>query len=178
MKMPFAPFKTFIFFSIILSLLSFLKSDDLLISEICRKTRNPNLCSQILKSNNRARKASSPVQLGVISMDLSKSTAQATKNMIIMLRLRTIDREMRARYKSCVMNYESAIYYLKLANYYLKGGDFANAGRYTAAALNEPISCRKIFAVEPKDVKERNDRLECLCSVVLAICNNLYSGRN
>ncbi|KAI3469237.1 hypothetical protein Pfo_025900 [Paulownia fortunei] len=185
MEMPFALFKSFILFSFILSAIMLLRvsaetSNDL-ISEVCKKTRNPRLCSQVLKSNRRALKASSPLELGEISMNLSKSSAQATKNMIIMLGLRTRDRELKEQYKSCVMNYDSAIYYLKTANCYLKGGDFVRVGRYTAAAMNEPIYCRQNFArpalAEPAGFKEGNDKLECLCSVVLVISNRL-SGRH
>lgn len=186
--MPFALIKSFILFSFILSLLSSItfpgvsaETSNDLISDVCRKARNPRLCSQVLRSNRRARKASSPLELWEVSMDLSKSSAQATKNTIIMLSLRTRDRELRERYKSCVTSYDSAIYYLKIANHYWKGGDFAEVARYTAAALNEPISCRQNFAraapAEPADLREGNDKLECLCSVVLIISNRL-SGRH
>ncbi|KAK4425997.1 hypothetical protein Salat_1793700 [Sesamum alatum] len=149
-----------------------------LISDVCKRTRTPRLCLQILKSNVRARKASSPLQLGEVSMDLSKSSAKATKNMILFSSLRTKDKGLKERYKSCAVNYDSALYYINIANQYLKGGDFASVGRYIAAALNEPISCRHNFATaEPAGLKEGNDKLECLCSVVLVISDRL-SGKH
>ncbi|KAK4405434.1 hypothetical protein Sango_0549900 [Sesamum angolense] len=79
-------------------------------------------------------------------MDLSKSSAKATKNMILFSSLRTRDKGLKERYKSCAVNYDSALYYINIANHYLKGGDYASVGRYAAAALNEPISCRHNFA--------------------------------
>ncbi|KAK6160948.1 hypothetical protein DH2020_004329 [Rehmannia glutinosa] len=185
MKFPLVLIKLFLLFCFILSLLSSIilvcisaeRSNDL-IYEVCKKTRNPTLCLQLLKSNSKALKASSPLQLGEISINLSKSSAEATKNTIIMLRIRTRDVELKQRYKSCETNYDSAIYYLKIANYYLKGGDFANVGRYTAAALNEPIYCRESFAraAESTGLKEANDKLECLCSVVLVFLTVYLGG--
>ncbi|PIN24733.1 hypothetical protein CDL12_02524 [Handroanthus impetiginosus] len=184
MKIPFALIKPFMLLYLV-TIITFprviitAKISNDLISEICRKTRNRILCSKLLKSNRRAHKASSLLQLGKISMDLSKSSAQETKNMIIKLHLRTRSdhRKLKERYKSCLTNYESAIHNLKLSNNYYKSGDFAKAGRYTAAALKETTSCEQNFAESaPADLQEENRKMECLCSVVLVICNSL-SGR-
>ncbi|KAG8370575.1 hypothetical protein BUALT_Bualt14G0131400 [Buddleja alternifolia] len=182
MDMSFVLIKLIIVFCFILSLLiSNAETSNDLIFNICKKTRSPKLCSEILRSNRRARKASSLAELLDISMEMGKSSAQATKNMIIISRLRTRDRETKERYKSCVTNYDSAAYYLKLANYYLKNGDYVKVSRYIAAALNEPVSCRQNFGrperVEPEGLKEGNDKLECLCSFGLVISNSL-SGKN
>ncbi|KAL7142086.1 hypothetical protein ABFS83_08G099300 [Erythranthe nasuta] len=154
-----------------------------LICEVCKKSRNPKLCLQILNSNRKVRNASSPPELWKISMNLTKSSAQSTKNTIAMLSLRTCDRAKKEQYKSCDMNYKSAIYYLNTANSEMKDNDFAKVGRYIASALNEPIRCRQSFTMrpylsEPSDLKEGNDKLECLCSVLLVISNYLSKKNN
>ncbi|XP_011091907.1 pectinesterase inhibitor-like [Sesamum indicum] len=182
MELPFALLKPCILFFFILGNITFLrvraKTSNDLISDVCKRTTTPRLCLQILKSNGRARKASSPLELGEVSMDLSKSSAKATKNMILFSSLRTRDKGLKERYKSCAVNYDSALYYINIANQYFKGGDYASVGRYTAAALNEPIACRHNFArAEPAWLREGNDKLECLCSVVLVISDHL-SGRH
>ncbi|KAL0376321.1 UNVERIFIED_CONTAM: Pectinesterase inhibitor [Sesamum calycinum] len=157
MGLPFALIMPFFFFFFILSntklfLRVSAKTSNDLISDVCKRTRTPTLCLHILKSNGRARKASSPLQLGEVSTDLSKSSAKATRNMILFSSLRTRDKGLKEQYKSCAANYDSALYYINIANHYLKGGDYASVGRYAAAALNEPISCRHNFAsAEPAD---------------------------
>ncbi|KAL0457536.1 UNVERIFIED_CONTAM: hypothetical protein Slati_1092800 [Sesamum latifolium] len=182
MELSFPLIKPFILFFFILCNITFLrvsaKTSNDLISDVCKRTRTPRLCLHILKSNGRARKASSPLELWEVSMDLSKSSAKATKNMILFSSLRTRDKGLKDRYKSCAANYDSALYYINIANQYLKGGDYVSVGRYIAAAQNEPISCRQKFArAEPAGLKEGNGKLECLCNVVLVISDHL-SGRH
>ncbi|GFQ02064.1 pectinesterase inhibitor [Phtheirospermum japonicum] len=185
MELHFALIRFLLLFSFIPSLLINIiisaKTPNNLISEVCNKTRNPSLCSQILKSNRKALEASSPLELGEIAINLSISSAQSTKKTTVMRRfLRTRDRVLKDRYKYCATNYDSAVHYLKSANFFLKLGIFLKLAGYTAAALNEPIYCRESFAkqppAEPAWLKKGNDKLECLCSVVLVISNRL-SGK-
>lgn len=181
MKLKMGAIRSIIMFSIILSMFSsmrFLTVSADLISDVCAKARNPGMCSRLLRSDHQARKASSPLELGKVSTAMSIYSAQSTKNAIAILRLRTFDRAKRVQYKSCETDYETALYYLRSA---LKVGDLRQAGRYAAAALNEPVHCRESFVKsrlsEPARLKQGNDELECLCSVVLVISNHL-SGRN
>ncbi|GFP91401.1 pectinesterase inhibitor [Phtheirospermum japonicum] len=181
MELPFALVIRFLLLFSFILISTIAQTPNNLIFEICKKTRNPSLCSQILKSNRKAVKAYSPQELGEIAINLSIISAQAIKKTIFTKRfLKTGDKVLKDRYKHCETNYESAIYYLKSSNYFLKHADISKLARYAAAAVNEPIYCRESFAkrppAEPAWLKEGNDKLECLCSVILVISNCL-SGK-
>lgn len=171
-------------FLLILSLLSIITfpgvtsapSPDL-ISQVCAKTKNPRLCLKYLYADMRTHWATSLRQLGEVSLNLSMSSAQATKQSITKLRLVTIDKTQKARLKSCLTNYESALYYLGTASHYWKIDKFEDVVPPAAAAVNEPVSCRGYFEEGPPPVpsivRDGSSKLETLCRVVLVVSNQL-----
>ncbi|KAL8056496.1 hypothetical protein ABFX02_04G122700 [Erythranthe guttata] len=184
MKMPYAA-TIFILSLVIITSTTLLKINaeksnnaSTLISQVCKKSRNPEMCSRILYSNRRARNASSRLELWKICMELTTSAAHATKKTIAISIPKTNDIARKEKYKLCDADYSQVVYFLKEANRMMRENNFRYMVNLIGSALEKPSICRASFgkptlSAEPADFKEGNDRFECLCSVLLVISNSL-----
>ncbi|XP_059630022.1 pectinesterase inhibitor-like [Cornus florida] len=164
--------------SIFLSFLFFnhsLAASNKLINSICSSTHNPSLCVQSLKSDPRT--ASADLKgLGGISIDIAQSNAKSTYNMILSLIKRTTDPKLKGRYDTCRENYDDSISDLDESRQLLKSGDYAGLNIHASAALDGGETCNDNFEgppAEPAQLKQANQRLEDLCSIILVISNRL-----
>ncbi|KAK2980659.1 hypothetical protein RJ640_011467 [Escallonia rubra] len=149
--------------------------DDDLIGEVCSKTRNPSFCVQALKSDPPSGGADLR-GLGQISIDLAQASATATSSLIDSLIKQTNDPKLRERYKSCSENYSDSIGDLGEAKGFLNSGDYGSVNIRASAALDGADTCDGGFAgppAEPAELKQANQKLEDLCSIILVISNRL-----
>ncbi|XP_058211882.1 pectinesterase inhibitor-like [Rhododendron vialii] len=153
-----------------------------LISEVCSKTQNPSLCLQALRSDRRSARADLK-GLALISIDIAESNAKQTANQLIpALSKRATSPELRGRYDTCAKNYKDTIDNLNKARTALNARDIRTFFAMASAALDGLDNCEDSFEgppAEPKQLRDANNKLKGLCSIILAIGARLgYGGLN
>lgn len=174
-------FNTFssLFFFLLPLFLSISLSTSDLISEICSKTQNPSLCLQALRSDRRSARADLK-GLALISIDIAQSNAKQTANQLIPALSRgATSPKLKGRYDTCAENYRETIDNLNQARTALNARDIGTFRTRASAALDGPDTCEDSFEgppAEPKQLRDANNKLEGLCSIILAIGARLESG--
>ncbi|KAI8561908.1 hypothetical protein RHMOL_Rhmol04G0378700 [Rhododendron molle] len=167
-----------LFFLLPLFLSISLSTSDL-ISEICSKTQNPSLCLQALRSDRRSARADLK-GLALISIDIAQSNAKQTANQLIPALSRgATSPKLKGRYDTCAENYGDTIDNLNEARTALNARDIGTFRIRASAALDGPDTCEDSFEgppAEPKQLRDANNKLEGLCSIILAIGARLESG--
>ncbi|KAK6129500.1 hypothetical protein DH2020_036733 [Rehmannia glutinosa] len=145
------------------------------LSNICSKSSNPYLCLHVLKDligHPLAKTTFSTLAIRPISM--AEPHARETRKMIETMYHGLIDpnREVRDRYRSCIVRYDDVIKYMVEAKRYLKSGDYKKVKSYASGALNRVNSCDKNFAKpppEPLNLRNANKKFKDLCSIIVTI---------
>ncbi|PIN00422.1 hypothetical protein CDL12_27070 [Handroanthus impetiginosus] len=148
MKVSFTPtYKpTFVLISFLTSLLisSTAISPNDLINNVCQKTNNP-LCTKILKSNRRARKALSVRVRGEIALDMAISCTDSTDKLLQSLQRITRNRQLRQKYKNCWVYYALIYNYLDQAKHDFRCNDFGGVRKNIGAVLKEYMIVKSSF---------------------------------
>ncbi|KAL0388922.1 UNVERIFIED_CONTAM: hypothetical protein Sradi_2774000 [Sesamum radiatum] len=145
-----------------------------LINDICQKTKSP-LCSKILKSDRRARQATSIRVLGEVTLDMAMACTDSTAMLLRSLE-RTRNHQLREKFENCWVYYAFIYNYLEEAKDSFSSSDFGGVSKNVGAVLKELYSCQQQFQQPPfeaKKLKQENEKLKCLCSVSLVISNHL-----
>ncbi|KAK2643753.1 hypothetical protein Ddye_018995 [Dipteronia dyeriana] len=145
-----------------------------IINDICDKTRFPSICMELLESTPGAA-AADLKGLGKITLDLAHSSASKTLGQINSLIPKTTDPKLTEIYKSCSEQYENVIGNLKDAETDFNQGDYFSMNSQASAAMTEAGDCSDetaALAVDPS-VKKGNLDFDHICSIILAISNNL-----
>ncbi|KAE9455049.1 hypothetical protein C3L33_13033, partial [Rhododendron williamsianum] len=135
-----------------------------------------SLRKQIRKSDTRSARADLR-GLAKISIDITRKDAEQTSNLIASLKKETTNSSLKGRYDDCAELYGDAIDDLNGAGQILNKKVLSPTR--ASAALDGPDTCEDSFEgppAEPKQLRDANNKLEGLCSIILAIGARLESG--
>ncbi|KAI9195419.1 hypothetical protein LWI28_015547 [Acer negundo] len=170
-------FKSYFFQVSILGVLLFItpsNASSKIINDICAKTKVPSSCIELLESTPGA--ATTNLKgLGQITLDLAHSSAVKTFGQINSLIPKTTDPKLKEIYKTCSEQYNDAIGDLKDAETKFNQGDYFSMNTKASAAMTEAGDCSDEtakLAIDPS-VKKGNVEFDHICSIILAISNNL-----
>lgn len=115
-----------------------------LVSHICPKTKDPRICSNILKFDLRTRLASSLHDLGEVSLRGAISQAKSSVTVFNQtLTRKDLPMKDKEKYKDCRDNYEIAMKKLVESKTALKKKSYALARKSIEVACDVPTSCEK-----------------------------------
>lgn len=150
------------------------------ITRICSKSSDRNLCYDLLKDL-----IGSPVSkvtletLGMRPMNRATAIARDTHRMIQGMQNNLINptREVRERYTKCMSEYSIIMKNLGDARgLLLQNGSKNVVKSYVTSAMGRVKYCDKYFAKPPRiplELKNANQKLRDLCSVIISICNKI-----
>ncbi|KAJ4721943.1 Pectinesterase inhibitor [Melia azedarach] len=144
------------------------------VGDICSKTKNPSFCVAVLKSTPGTGTADLP-GLTKITLDLARSNATNTQNLIKSLIPKATEPRLKESYTSCSEHYDGVLGDFDDADQDLKVSDPASLNIHTSAALDEAGNCEdelEGLGPDPSVVKGSLD-LQSICSIVLVISNLL-----
>ncbi|XP_022991761.1 pectinesterase inhibitor-like [Cucurbita maxima] len=141
-------------------------------STICKKTKNPSFCFNILKSAG----TTDLKGLATFALNLAHNKATKTRALAPSLASKATDRKLKERYATCVKHYDNAAADIKDAKYNLGKGDYNGANIQASGAMTEAGDCLDNFTLLPKNpsVLSNNEKVvEDMCSIILIISNLL-----
>ncbi|GMP76215.1 hypothetical protein CsSME_00032993 [Camellia sinensis var. sinensis] len=138
------------------------------INQICHKTQNPSLCSQILPhSSRRDLKA-----LGQIAIDITQTNVKQTSNLIVSLSRQTTNPELKNILSTCAKNYEDASRNLDVARQSMTSSNIFSVHARASDAESDLNNCDDEFEGTPKpsQLQQASKKVEDLCRIILVIC--------
>lgn len=115
-----------------------------LIPLICRKTKNPGTCFNILRFDPKARLASSLHELGELSLEGAISQAKSSVNVFNQsLKRKDLPVKVGEKFKDCRDNYEMAMKKLLESKTAWNKKDYALARKSLEVACHVPPPCEK-----------------------------------
>ncbi|KAK4416585.1 hypothetical protein Salat_2484000 [Sesamum alatum] len=182
MELPFAPF---ILKTLLLSLLNITANANYgcaatpaanQFSDICPKTKYPDVCFYFLNRDPRTCRASSLPELGLGILHVSIQTAEhraVTYNTLS--KMIGINRRLKRKYLWCRDNYKLARRLAVQAKSKVKRNEYAEARKRLEAACEVPISCQKEVGVgEPAaPEKEPNEITYAFFEFALVVVKEL-----
>ncbi|KAK6161978.1 hypothetical protein DH2020_001819 [Rehmannia glutinosa] len=152
---------------------------DALIHKICPQTKNPPFCMYIM--NQFKGKPLLPTPFAGV-MGMAQNQAKTTKEKILGLHngIKDDKSELKLRYHKCLEKYTNAMNQLNEANRFMNSANIRSVKHYTSLAMSGVQSCDKEFAKshEPSNLSKDNRKFQDLCSVTLAICDQVLPGRH
>lgn len=150
------------------------------ITNICSKSSDRTLCFDLLKDliGYPVVKATFAT-LAIRPMSKAEALARDTYKMIEGMDATLVDpkREVRERYRKCMLEYSTATKYLGEARGFMQQRNGVKKVKsYAASAAGRANACDKNFAKPPKiplNLKNANQKFKDLCSVIVAICNKM-----
>ncbi|KAL7154951.1 hypothetical protein ABFS83_03G039100 [Erythranthe nasuta] len=161
-----------VFVLAILSLsLLFISCEADLIGTVCAKSVNPSLCTNILRSDPRARTADLR-GLGQISVEKAKAATQDTISAA-----KSVGGSGKPAAETCVSVCGDAIDNLNQCSAYLKASGRARIGDLQtkgSAALTDVSTCDDEFGdSEPANVKQASRKAQDIIDMLLVVANSL-----
>ncbi|KAJ4721942.1 Pectinesterase inhibitor [Melia azedarach] len=144
------------------------------INILCSKIKNPPFCEAVLKSTPGVDTADFP-GLIKITIDLARSNATNTQNLIKSLVPKATEPRLKASYTSCSDHYDRALGDFGDGEQALNANDPNRLSSYTSAAWNETIYCENELqglAPDPSLPKGCQD-LQSFCAIILVVANLL-----
>lgn len=150
------------------------------LSTICSKSLNSVLCFDVLKDLIGKPLAKTTFStIAIRPMNLAQSQAKENHKMIKTMYYGLIDpsREVRDRYRRCMVGYDDAFKYLQNGYMIMKrvdknGTNKNRVKRFALSAMARIDSCDKSFnkpPPEPLTLKNANTKFKDLCSIIAAI---------
>ncbi|XP_022930195.1 pectinesterase inhibitor-like [Cucurbita moschata] len=144
-------------------------------STICKKTRNPSFCFDVLKSAG----TTDLKGLATFTLNLAHDKTVESRALAQSLASKTIDPKLKERYATCAEQYDNAIDDIEDGKVNLGEGDYNGVNIKASAAMTEAGDCLDSFAQPPKDPSAfsgNGKTVEDICSIILVIAN-LLLGR-
>ncbi|KAK6150878.1 hypothetical protein DH2020_015810 [Rehmannia glutinosa] len=155
-----------------------IKSTDKVFSNICPKTKQPNICLIVLKDDSRTRGAANNHELGYGTLDIAISQAKSCVDIFFYCALKMNDGDRKEKYLDCRDKYNFAVGQLCEAKTILRKNDFATARRRIVDASQVPISCQKEIGEPPVEVRSANIVLDFIFDIAYVIVRELAINRN
>ncbi|XP_022949197.1 pectinesterase inhibitor-like [Cucurbita moschata] len=143
-----------------------------IVSTICKKTRNPSFCFNVLKS------AGTTDLKGLATFTLNLAHDKATQSYALAQSLasKAVDPKLKERYATCAELYDDAVDDIEDGKNYLGEGDYNGVNIKASAAMTEANDCLDSFTQPPKDpsaLSGNGKTVEDICSIILVIANLL-----
>ncbi|XP_022953894.1 pectinesterase inhibitor-like [Cucurbita moschata] len=145
-------------------------------STICKKTRNPSFCFNVLKSAG----TTDLKGLATFTLNLAHNKVTKTRALAQSLASKAADCKLKEDYATCAKHYDNAAADIKDAKYNLEKGDYNGVNIQASGAMTEVGDCLDNFTQPPKNpsVLSNNEKVvEDMCSIILVI-SNLLQGRS
>ncbi|GFP99646.1 pectinesterase inhibitor [Phtheirospermum japonicum] len=181
MKLPFASFLTIMLTITLLYLLTITthaKTNSKLFSQICNKTKHPQVCLIILNDDPRTRKASTVHDLGLGSLDIAISLAKSSADVFNNDSLKMKNGAQKQNCVNCRDMYKKVADQLSGAKSMIRRNDFATTRKILDAASKVPNSCRKELGEPPAKVKRANETLNIIFGIASVILKELTRNKN
>ncbi|KAK2647226.1 hypothetical protein Ddye_022421 [Dipteronia dyeriana] len=148
------------------------------INDICSKTTNPSNCLRLLKSISGTSTADLK-GIAKIVLDLARSNATKTLDLINTLIPKTHDFRLKEGYRTCSEVYDNATDEINNAKSDFIQGDYSGMNEQASGAMTEAVTCDNETQGLPIDpsVRKGNQDLQNLCEIILVIAN-LLKGSN
>ncbi|XP_023549429.1 pectinesterase inhibitor-like [Cucurbita pepo subsp. pepo] len=142
---------------------------------ICKKTRNPSLCFNVLKSAG----TTNLKRLATYTLDLANNKAAQSHALAQSLASKSADPKLKERYAICAEHYNNVVVVIEGAKSNLGKGDYNGVNIQASRAITEASDCLDNFTQPPKDpstLSGNGKAVEDICNIVLVIAN-LLLGR-
>ncbi|XP_023523299.1 pectinesterase inhibitor-like [Cucurbita pepo subsp. pepo] len=150
-------------------------SENDIVSTICKKTRNPSFCFNVLNSAG----TTDLKGLATFTLNLAHDKAAQSRVLAQSLASKATDPKLKERYATCAEHYDDAVDDIEDGKNYLGKGDYNSVNTMASAAMTEAGDCLDSFMQPPKDPSTLFDNgkaVEDICSIILVI-GNLLLGR-
>ncbi|XP_022933241.1 pectinesterase inhibitor-like [Cucurbita moschata] len=150
-------------------------SQDDIVSTICKKTRNPSFCFNVLKSAG----TTDLKGLATFTLNLAHDKVAQTRALALSLASKETDPKLKERYATCAEQYDDAADDIEDGKNDLGEGDYNGVNIKASAAMTEVGDCLDSFTQPPKDpsaLSGNGKTVEDICSIILVIAN-LLLGR-
>lgn len=142
------------------------------LQNICKNTKNPNFCLQILGPHPN----SSLQELDQIVIEAAISSVTKTTSKIQSLLSETKDPNLRIVYSLCSNYYSAAASALNAANEKLKSGEYRELNTAASIVSKDASSCQKTFSIAPSQpipIASDNNYLDLITNVFAVVSGNL-----
>ena len=150
-------------------------SQDDIISTICKKTRNPSFCFNVLNSAG----TTDLKGLAIFTLDLANDKAAQSRVLAQSLESKAVDPKLKERYATCAKHFNNVVDDIVDGKNYLVKGDYNGVNSMASIAMTEAGDCLDSFMQLPKESSALSGNgkvVEDICSIILAIAN-LLLGR-
>ncbi|XP_022972896.1 pectinesterase inhibitor-like [Cucurbita maxima] len=150
-------------------------SQDDIISTICKKTRNPSFCFNVLNSAG----TTDLKGLAIFTLNLAHDKAAQSRVLAQSLESNASDPKLMERYATCAKHFNNVVDDIVDGKNYLGKGDYNGVNTMASTAMTEAGNCLDSFIQPPKDstaLSGSGKVVEDICSIILVIAN-LLLGR-
>ncbi|XP_023549424.1 pectinesterase inhibitor-like [Cucurbita pepo subsp. pepo] len=147
-------------------------SSDDVASSICKKTKNPSICFNVLKSAG----TTDLKGLATFTLNLAHEKTTGNRALAQSLASKVADPDLKEHYDTCVERYNDAVKDIEGAKGYLGKGDYKGLNTYTFGAMTEVDACLFSLSKLPKDpstLPGNGKAVEDIYSIILVIANLL-----
>ena len=144
-------------------------------STICKKTRNPSFCFNVLKSAGTTNLKG----LATFTLNLAHDKTVKSRALAQSLASKAANPKLKERYATCAELYDNATGDIEDGKVNLGKGDYNGVNIKASAAMTEAGDCLDSFSQPPKDpsaLSGNGKTVEDICSIILVIAN-LLLGR-
>ncbi|XP_023523652.1 pectinesterase inhibitor-like [Cucurbita pepo subsp. pepo] len=147
-------------------------SQDDIISTVCKKTRNPSFCFNVLNSAG----TTDLKGLAIFTLNLANNKAAQSRVLAQSLESNATDPKLKERYATCAIHYNNVVDDIVDGKNYLGKGDYNGVNTMASIAMTEARDCLDSFMQPPKDPSALSGNgkvVEDICNIILVIANRL-----
>ncbi|KAL0346235.1 UNVERIFIED_CONTAM: hypothetical protein Sradi_4454800 [Sesamum radiatum] len=144
------------------------------LDNICKQTKNPNFCFDVLGPYSSA----SLQDLARIVINTNLASATSTSSKIESLLPTTTDPNLKVVYSLCSNYYSAAISALNAAEDKLKSGEYGDLNSAASTVSRDAAACQQTFSIAPSQpipIAADNNELDLLSNIFVVV-SRILSG--